>query len=460
MKKLIFAVLAITFMAAPMANAQRGVSKDALTSRLAKADATIADAKKAAKATTWLKHAQETYNIMSAPTANIFVGMPFEEAQINIGKPDSSNANVNLNGKAYTEHVYPWLKLYVGADNKIGTWVMTQQVSDKDLVGAIMSSYNKALELDAKKMVEPVGEGLKMLENYLNQCASVAMDAGLNKLAAECYARAYAVQESAGFTGVPNKQYLFYSGFLYVVDAQTNNNLASYSAGSVVLNKALQSGYTDEEGNIYYYLYLCYFGQDDSSVRVANLQRAKQLLMEGLSKYPKNDKIVEGLINIYTSADSGTLGDPSELINMVDAALARDPKNRDMWYGRGRIFFSLKNYDESIASFKKVAELDPNDAQVQFFIGYFYLVQADAMNDEINKKDYKSNAEFNEDQEKVKGVYRAAIPYLEKSYELNPKDLRNVELAKEVTFKLRDEEGMMPKYEKYNKAYQELKGAN
>ena len=182
--------------------------------------------------------------------------------------------------------------------------------------------------------------------------------------------------------------------------------------------------------------------------------------MEGLAKFPKNDKIVEGLINIYTSADSGSLGDPSELINMVDAVLQRDPKNRDMWYGRGRIFFSLKNYDESIVSFKKVAELDPKDAQVQFFIGYFYLVQADAMNDEINKKDYKSNAEFKEDQEKVKGVYRAAIPYLEKSYELNPKDLRNVELAKEVTFKLRDEEGMMPKYEKYNKAYQELKGNN
>jgi hypothetical protein len=47
MKKLIFAVLAVTFMAAPMANAQRGVSKDALTAKLAKIDATIADAKKA-----------------------------------------------------------------------------------------------------------------------------------------------------------------------------------------------------------------------------------------------------------------------------------------------------------------------------------------------------------------------------------------------------------------------------
>ena len=184
MKRLIIAVLAVTLMAETMANAQR-VRKDALTSRLTKADATIADAKKASKAATWLKHAQECYKILSAPTADIFVGMPFEEAQINIGKPESSNANVTLNGKAYTEHIYPWLKLYVGADNKIGTWVMTQQVSDKDLVGAIMSSYNKALELDAKKMIQPVGEGLAMLENYLNQSASVAMDAGINKNEAE-----------------------------------------------------------------------------------------------------------------------------------------------------------------------------------------------------------------------------------------------------------------------------------
>lgn len=439
-----------------MANAQR-VNKDALTSKMAKADATIADAKKAAKAATWLKHAQECYNVMSAPTADIYVGMTFDEAQINIGKPESSNANVTLNGKAYTEHIYPWLKLYVGADNKIGTWVMTQQVSDKDLVAAAINSYTKAVEMDAKKMVEPVGEGLTMLENFLNQSASVAMDAGLNRLAAENYIKAYSVQESKGFTGVPNHQYLYYAGFLYVVDAQTSGNQASYAKGAEALNKALAAGYADETGDLYYYLYLCYFGQEDSSVRVANLQRAKQLLMEGLSKYPTNDKIVEGLINLYTSADSGSLGDPSELINMVDAALARDPKNRDMWYGRGRIFFSLKNYDESIASFKKVAELDPKDAQVQFFIGYFYLVQADAMTEEFNKKDYKSTAEWNEDQDKVKAVYRSAVPYLEKSYELNPKDLRNVELAKEVTFKLRDEEGMMPKYEKYNKAYQELK---
>ena len=49
----------------------------------------------------------------------------------------------------------------------------------------------------------------------------------------------------------------------------------------------------------------------------------------------------------------------------LDAALQRDPKSRDLWYGRGQIFYNLKNYDESIASFKKVVELDPKDAQSQ-----------------------------------------------------------------------------------------------
>ena len=275
--------------------------------------------------------------------------------------------------------------------------------------------------------------------------------------AAENYYKSYFIKTHCATQDPEIGKYVYYAGYLWVLDGNMNKKQASFKKAVEALSKALEIGYTDEKGDIYHFLYHAYNGQSDSAVREANMQRAKQLLMEGLSKYPKNDKIVEGLINIYTSADSGTLGDPSELINMVDAALARDPKNRDMWYGRGRIFFSLKNYDESIASFKKVAELDPKDAQVQFFIGYFYLVQADAMNDEINKKDYKSNAEFNEDQEKVKGVYRAAIPYLEKSYEANPKNLSTLEVLKSLTFRLREEDGIQAKFEKYNKLFNEAK---
>ena len=60
-------------------------------------------------------------------------------------------------------------------------------------------------------------------------------------------------------------------------------------------------------------------------------------------------------------------------------------------------------------------------------------------------------------QEKVIASYKAAVPALEKAYELNPNNLATVETLKVLTFRLRDEDGMMPKYEKYNKALEELK---
>ena len=187
------------------------------------------------------------------------------------------------------------------------------------------------------------------------------------------------------------------------------------------------------------------------------MQRAKQLLMEGLSKFPSNDNIIAALIDIYTS--DANVGDPTDLVKMIDAALERDPKNRDMWFGRGKVFYNLKNYDESIVSFKKVVELDPKDAQATFFIGYFYIAQGDAMSEEINKRDYKSSAEWKADSEKVTAVYKEALPFLEKAYELNPKDFSTVETLKILTFRLREEDGIGEKSEKYTKIYNDMKAA-
>ncbi len=101
-------------------------------------------------------------------------------------------------------------------------------------------------------------------------------------------------------------------------------------------------------------------------------------------------------------------------------------------------------------------EIDPNDAQAMFYIGYFYIARADGMNEEMNKRDYKSNTAWKEDQQKVTEAYKEGVPYLEKAYELNPNDKRTVESLKALTFRLRDEEGMQAKYEKYNKIFEEL----
>ena len=449
MKKLIFAVMAVMVMAAPMANAQK-VNKDATLAKLAKADADVADAKKGSKAATWINRGKAYYAAASAATKDIYVGMSIADLELALGKADSIADGVVVGDKTLSELTYPWLKIYIAA-GVVDAWIPTQTIKDEDLAAVALDSYNKAYEMD-NKTASKLAEGLKQLESYYSQNGNVYMEVTRYAEAAYAYAQAYKVQESPAFTGQKDPSYLYYAGYLYTVDGATNS--ASYVKGAEMLTKALEAGYTDPDGNIYYYLYHCYYGQTDSSVRLANLQRAKDLLMEGLAKFPKNDRIVEGLINVYAS--DSRVGDPTELIKMVDGALERDPKNKDMWFGRGRIFYSLKNYDESIASFKKVVELDPNDAQSTYFLSYFYIAKGDALNDEINKRDYKSMAAFNEDQKGVNAIYMEAIPYLEKAYELNPNDFATVETLKVLCFRLRDEAGVMEKYEKYNKIYEEM----
>jgi tetratricopeptide (TPR) repeat protein len=453
MKRLIVMVMAMMFMATPVVNAQR-VNKQALIDRMANADAAVNDAKKGKKAATWISRGDAYYKALTEPTKDLFAGVEYSVIEIAMGMPESKTEGVVINGITYTEMVYPWVKVYV-ANNRVVTWEQTQVVSDKDLVQEAFASYMKAYEID-NKVAGKVELAVNRLSNFLLQNGNACQDLTKWAEAAENYYRAYDIKSHSASLTLNDAQYLYFAGYLWVLDGNAGSkSQESYKNAVVAFDKALAAGYADEKGDIYHFIYHAYNGQTDSAVRTANMQRAKQLLIEGLAKFPSNDNIIAALIDVYTSGDN--MGDPTELVEMIDKALERDPKNRDMWFGRGKVFYSLKNYDESIVSFKKVVELQPENAQATFFIGYFYIAKGDAMGEEINKRDYKSSAEWKADAEKVTEVYKEAIPYLEKAFELNPKDFSTVETLKILTFKLRDEEGMMDKYTKYNKLYEEMK---
>ena len=451
MKKLIFAVMAIIVMAAPIANAQKA-NKEALVAKLAKVDADSQDAKKAAKGATWLARGNAYLEAAEAPSKDIFPGMDYSLASAALGRAMSQTDNVNVGGVACTEYTYPMLKVYV-AGGKIASWVVTSPVKEGDLAMEAANSFVKAGQVDAK-LAAKVNEGLEKVKNYYSTAGTVAYKIGEAGKAAEAYMAADKVQNMSGFTGQKSGDFIYNAGLTYVMDGEKTP--ASFAKGAEALTKALEAGYADENGNIYYYLFHAYYGQKDSSVRVANLQRAKTILMEGLAKFPANTLIVEGLIGLYTDREN-PVGDPQELVSMVDGALERDPQNKSLWNSRAIMFDRMKNYPESIKSFQKVVELDPQNVQATYNLALSYIFQGDAMNDEMNSRDYKSNADFQADQKKVIEAYKPAVPVLEAAHKLDPKHLGVLETLKSLTFRLRDEEGMMAKYEQYNKALNELK---
>ena len=222
------------------------------------------------------------------------------------------------------------------------------------------------------------------------------------------------------------------------------------------VNDALAAGYTDEAGDVYYYLFHSYYGQKDKDA--AFLIKAKDALLAGIEKFPKNEKILDGLMQLYTSEEG--VGDPADLVGMIDKSLESDPDNVDLWFGRGRVFYKLKNYDETINSFKKVVELKPDLYEGNYYLGLFYTVKADAMNTEMGQKNYRSQSEYDADLKEVNVVYMAALPYFEKAHQLKPDDVDTVDYIKSISFRLRDEPGMMDKYNEYNELLKKMTGSH
>ena len=446
MKKTILTALAALLVAVPAVQAQK-VNKEALLAKIEKSDADIANEKKATKAATWLNRGKAFYEVAIEPTKSLFVNMDAAMLKLAVGEPKSAEKQT-LNGVEYDAWVYPYFTAYV-KDNKVATWQQSKWVM-KDAPAKAIEAYNKAYELDPKT-AEKVKEGLKQVSDFCSQAGNTGIDSGNYAEAAKAYETAYKAQSSPAY-GEADPALLYYAGYLLTVDGA--NNPKSFVKGAKLLTQAIEKGYADEEGNIYYYLFHCLYGQKEADK--ANVMKAKDALLTGIEKFPKNERILDGLMQLYTSEEG--VGDPADLIALIDRAIQDNPENVDLWFGRGRIFYALKDYDQSIDSFKKVVELKPDMFEGNYYLGVFYTIKGDALNKEMNEKQYSSQAAYDADLKGVNDIYMAAVPWFEKAHQLKTDDIDTLEFLKSLCFRLRDEPGIMEKYNTYNDLYKKAKG--
>lgn len=446
MKKLILMAIVALFCATPALQAQK-VNKEAIISKLEDSNDDITNPKRNSRAKTWLDRGNDYLDAALEPTKSIFINMDLSMVKLAVGNPKSTT-DATINNVAYKVLIYPYFDVYF-KDDKVAAWKQTKFVQ-KGAIDVAIEAYNKAYEVDPKS-ADKVKEGLKRISDFESQVGDISRELGEYKTAADAYAKAYKAQDNPAY-GKANVLLLYLAGFSSTVDGEKNKE--SFAAGEKYFTKALEGGYTDEEGSIYYYLFHCYYGQREDDK--ANIIKAKDILLVGVEKAPKNESILEALIQLYTSEDS--VGDPADLILLIDNAIAGDPENMDLWFSRGRIFSALKNYDESINSFKKVVEIAPDEFDGNYYLGVFYVVKGDAMNNEFNQKQITSQAEYDKGLKEILEVYKMSIPWYEKAHIIKPEDANTLENLKSICFRLRDEEGMMDLYNKYNTMWKAATG--
>ena len=365
MKKFILMVAAAMALIVPTATAQK-INEDATLAKLTKSDAEVKDAKKAAKSSVWVNRAKVYADALMEPTKALSTSLDATFLRYTMGEPTETVADEQ--GRQIW--VYPWVKVYM-SENRVAAWQQTREIKE-GIFDVVVEAVAKAQELDAKAdaKVKPL---LDLAINYYSQLGEISTFIPDYAVAIDAFVKAAKLQENKIYSQVDPKYYFFAGQMSAFLGAE---NKQYFIDGENYLNKARELGYVDETGNLYYYLFHCYYGQREDNKE--NLVKAKNILLEGIEKFPKNDKILDGLMSLYTAEEG--VGDPAELVEMIDKFLAETPDNPDLWFGRGRVFYKLKNFDECITSFKKIDALKPNDYDTNFYIGYFYVEKAEHEN--------------------------------------------------------------------------------
>ena len=452
MKKVLFLVAAMFALALPAANAQK-VNTAKELAKLEKADADVLDEKKGIKAATWVARGNAYTNAYILPTKELGQGVPAQVLQMNVGMPQGSFEST-FQGQPSIVCVYEYVDVYLDPiTGFIQGWEQKLAVKE-NLAETAMESLAKAYEMDPKQDSKIAAIALT-LSNALAQQGDALNNMGHTAEAAYSFRLAFDALTIVPSTK-PNYDYLYNAGMLMTMFASTLEGaqaVAAFNAGEELFTEALAAGYEDQAGNIYYFLFHCYYGQKDTD-REGKLTLAKDALLAGIKKFPKNNTILDGLMQLYTAEEG--VGDPAELVTMIENSLNEDPTNYDLWFGRGRVFNALKNYDECVKSFEKCVELRPSDFEPNFYTGYFIIEKANAQIELLNNNSNITYEEYEAENAKINLIYAEAIPWLERAYEINPADAGVISYLNQLCFRLRDMDGMMDKYNKYHEIYKNL----
>ncbi len=433
MKKIFLTMLGALLMAAPAAAQVSGMRVDLnkVRSAVEKAKADTQNPRNATRASAWLKLGEALIEADAAPVNGLYAGMPENMLVIALGTAPTSQETIEET--VYTVHNYPNVKVYM-IDGVVDFFLPTTVVQE----GALDQAYealDKAYQLDPKT-AKKVGEDMKTIGDKSNENGTALYTAGDRKVAAAEFRRAFMVSNHPTSAAIDTMA-IYYAGM-------SSANGEDYENAIRDLDKALEMGF-ENNGQTYNLKFYALYNLD-------RRPEALQVLQTGIAKYPGNEQLIDMIMRYYAENE----GDPSSIIPLVQSAIAQNPQNPVLQQGLARIYNKLGQFEESIATIKKAIELEPDNFLSNYLEGLFLVTQGDQMGSDLSRQTITSAVNFQAAQAAINDVFRSAIAPLEKAYSINSSEISTVELLKNITFRLREEDGMMAKYERYNELFKTM----
>ncbi len=207
-----------------------------------------------------------------------------------------------------------------------------------------------------------------------------------------------------------------YKNLAFVYLAGGENDKAIEPLKKIIDLEKSEDGYK-YLGEIYYErgvneknTYLSSKNLQDSLKAQEDFNNSIQVLEKGRDAYPNNADILLTLSNSYINA-----GKVDVAISAFKAGVEKDPNNQYYRYNYGVLLLGKNDYEGAVEQFKKAIEIQPEYQNAIYNLAVTYVKWGTAINKENEDKGVMDNTQY-------KDKFQQALPYLEKSVQLEPKN--------------------------------------
>lgn len=171
---------------------------------------------------------------------------------------------------------------------------------------------------------------------------------------------------------------------------------------------------------------------------VASGAKDNEALLEfataGNARYGAEDpQFLNQIINYYLQTEKY-----DEAINFLNKGIAENPNNAQYYALAGIIYDNQDKRDQAMEMYEKALKLDPENGLANFYKGRGLAAKAGKMQDEYNGNDYEAYKTST-----LNPIYRDAITYLEKAYNVDKGNHKQIlQVLEIVYYNLNDEAGM------------------
>jgi tetratricopeptide (TPR) repeat protein len=151
----------------------------------------------------------------------------------------------------------------------------------------------------------------------------------------------------------------------------------------------------------------------ENYIALGELDKALEVIAKGREEYPQSYELLIAEANVYFKKDNKV-----KFKELLEEAIEINSEDPNLFYNVGVMSLDQGDIENAIYNFKKAIELNPDFAEAYQNIGTAIIEKTLPIVEEMNNSlsDFKK---YDKLQAQQFDIYREALPYYEKAYELN-----------------------------------------